>query len=92
MPDTPKNISSEVILKYLKSFLKAKRGRASELAKHLGVPLPQLSNWMSGRFSPGDDVLERMHSWKVTQEAQEATEKAEAEVRLRSAINSLRGR
>jgi len=92
MPDTPKNISSEVILKDLKSFLKAKRGRASELAKHLGVPLPQLSNWMSGRFSPNPETLTSMQSWKANATAQEAAESAEVKARLRSAINSLRGR
>jgi len=85
-----KNISLDVNMSDLLVFLKHKRGRASELAKHLGVPLPQLSNWTHGRFTPGSDVLERMSAWMAAATAQEATEKADAEAKTRSAINNLR--
>lgn len=83
---------NDVKMKELRDFLKAKRGRASELAKHLGVPLPQLSNWTGGRFSPNAETLDRMLAWKASASAQEAAESAESAARLRSAINSLRGR
>lgn len=88
----PKDISKDVKMDDLRAFLKAKRGRASELAAFLGVPRPQLSNWLHGRFSPGADVLNRMKSWRDALEAQEAIQGAETSARLRSAINALRGR
>jgi len=90
MTTSEENISSDVKMADLSAFLKAKRGRAGDLAKFLGVPAPQLSNWLHGRFAPSAETLAKMSQWYAAATAQEAADNAAAADRLRSAINRLR--
>lgn len=90
MTNTPDNISKEVNLSELSAFLKSKRGRGKELAAALDIPLPQLSNWLHGRFKPRPEIIEKMASWFKDARQRDEEAKADSAARLRSAINSLR--
>lgn len=45
------------------------RGRKSELAAWLGVPLPTLSVWLSGKQEPGGEATLRLLQWVRAEEA-----------------------
>jgi hypothetical protein len=48
----------------------AERGMKSELAKFMGVPLPNVSQWLSGEREPGGETTLRLLHWVEQQERQ----------------------
>ncbi len=49
----------------------SQRGKKSELAKHMGVPLPNVSQWLSGDRAPGGETTLRLLAWVQAQEAKQ---------------------
>lgn len=47
-----------------------KRGKKAELARYLGVALPKVSRWLSGKPEPGGETTLRLLSWVEQQERQ----------------------
>ena len=45
-------------------------GMKGKLAKALGVPLPRVSEWLSGKFAPGGETTLKMLRWVQEQESQ----------------------
>jgi len=84
------SLQNDVWMNELRGFLKARRGRVGELASHLGVKSEQISAWIHGTRNPIPETRERMAAWMTTASAQEATERADADAKVRAAINSLR--
>lgn len=60
------------------------RGMKSKLAKRLGVPLSNVSQWLSGEREPGGETTLRLLHWVEQQERQQNT--------LGSAINTTKGK
>ncbi len=83
-PDRPKNILSHVTVSGNVENVKAKlpillhrlnqatteRGMKSELAKFMGVPLPNVSQWLSGEREPSGETTLRLLHWVEQQERQ----------------------
>jgi hypothetical protein len=48
--------------------LTAQPGKRSELARFLGVPMPRISEWLSGVYEPGGEVTLLLLKWVESQE------------------------
>jgi transcriptional regulator with XRE-family HTH domain len=46
------------------------RGKKTDLAKFLSVPLPRISSWLAGEFAPGGEITLQMLQWVEHQERQ----------------------
>lgn len=45
-----------------------RRGKRAELARFVGVPLPRVSEWLSGRVRPGGEATLAILAWWQSQE------------------------
>lgn len=54
------------------------RGKKSELANFLGVRSQVLSDWLSGRFTPGGEITLLMLEWVAAEEAKQPNAPASA--------------
>jgi len=57
------------LLKRLNEATRA-RGTKTALAKFMGVPLPKISQWLSGTYEPGGETTLRLLHWVEQQERQ----------------------
>jgi transcriptional regulator with XRE-family HTH domain len=62
----------------------SQRGMKSKLAKVMGVPLANISQWLSGVREPGGETTLKLLHWVEQQERQQNT--------LGSAINTTKGK
>lgn len=51
--------------------LTAGRGRKTLLARDLKVPLPRISEWLSGKNEPGGEITLRLLQWVLAEEAKQ---------------------
>ncbi len=49
------------------------RGKKAELARHLGVALPRISEWLSGQREPGGEYTLRLLDWVQAEEAKQTS-------------------
>ena len=59
-----------VIPKLIERLIKAtkERGKKAELARWLGVPMPRITEWLSGKREPGGETTLRLLLWVEQQE------------------------
>jgi transcriptional regulator with XRE-family HTH domain len=62
----------------------SQRGMKSKLAKVMGVPLPNISQWLSGEREPGGETTLKLLHWVEQQERKPST--------LDSEINTVKGK
>ncbi|MDP1589822.1 MAG: hypothetical protein Q8M07_18860 [Prosthecobacter sp.] len=53
----------------LAAYCEAGRGRKTALIKHLGIPPPRLSEWLSGGVKPGGETTLAIQEWLAAQGA-----------------------
>lgn len=59
------------LIEAVKQLTEQRRGKKTELATFLGVPLPRVSQWLHGRKRPGGETTLRLLQWVEQQEAQQ---------------------
>lgn len=55
----------------LAAFCRAKHGRVTQLADHLGVAQPHVSAWLTGRQEPSGEHTLRIQAWLASQSSAE---------------------
>lgn len=81
----------DALIEELQTFCKARRGRVSELAGHLGVKQPQLSAWLTKKRQPSGEATLQLQRWlSVSQSRAEEDDQALATHR-HDLVRSLRG-
>jgi transcriptional regulator with XRE-family HTH domain len=72
------------------------RGKKAELATYMGVPLPRISEWLSGRIEPGGAATLRLLQWVEQQEAKQtkssgsAATRPERQTRRKASLNETK--
>jgi transcriptional regulator with XRE-family HTH domain len=66
----PVKNSLELLRRRLRKATEA-RGKKAELARWLSVPLPRISEWLSGGREPGGETALRLLSWVEAEEAKQ---------------------
>ena len=66
----------DVLIADLAKFCRAKHGRVTELARHLGVAQPHVSAWLAGKQEPSGEHTLRIQRWLSTSKAAAARARA----------------
>jgi transcriptional regulator with XRE-family HTH domain len=74
LQNVSESVKHDLVKSQLEELLKRlhkateERGKKSELASHLGVPLASVSQWLSGEREPGGETTLKMLNWVHRQE------------------------
>ena len=69
MQASKENRLMDVFIADLAKFCRAKHGRVTELAQHLGVAQPHVSAWLTGKQEPSGEHTLRIQVWLSTSKA-----------------------
>lgn len=58
------------------TFCRAKHGRVTQLADHLGIAQPHVSAWLTGRQEPSGEHTLRIQAWLASQTSERGVESA----------------
>ncbi len=59
-------------IRELAAFCRAKHGRVTQLADHLGIAQPHVSAWLTGRQEPSGEHTLRIQAWLESQKRQKS--------------------